>query len=230
MHHTWFGADRQIAQQVGIGRRVRLRRPGPLVERVWAAHPLGESVALTAEPACHLPRGRTASPRTGVDNRIMVMMMSETPGSNGQDAHRHRLRFKRSAPSAPPGTKPSLLKDLSESERLMFQTEYQTVKKSSTTAVVLAFFLGGIGAHRFYMGQVGLGVLYLCSEDWSARGIDAAAGAAAAAITIIPISAVVALVDCFLMPGRVRAFNKAKAEAITLKLKALRPSTGTTEE
>ena len=37
MHHTWFGrVIRQIAQQVGIDpvRRVRLRRPGPLVERV----------------------------------------------------------------------------------------------------------------------------------------------------------------------------------------------------
>ena len=75
-----------------------------------------------------------------------------------------------------------LLKDLSESERLAFQPEYQAAKKNSTTAVVLALFLGGMGAHRFYMGQVGLGVLYLV-------------GAAATAITIIPISAVVALVD-----------------------------------
>lgn len=33
--------------------------------------------------------------------------------------------------------------------------------KSITTTTILAFFLGGIGAHRFYLGQGGLGLLYL---------------------------------------------------------------------
>tara|TARA_R100000935_G_scaffold58869_1_gene98819 strand:+ start:1142 stop:1462 length:321 start_codon:yes stop_codon:yes gene_type:complete len=33
--------------------------------------------------------------------------------------------------------------------------------KNKTTAAILAFFLGGFGGHRFYLGQGGLGVLYL---------------------------------------------------------------------
>ena len=33
--------------------------------------------------------------------------------------------------------------------------------KSKTTAAILAFFLGGIGIHRFYLGQGGLGIAYL---------------------------------------------------------------------
>jgi TM2 domain-containing membrane protein YozV len=33
--------------------------------------------------------------------------------------------------------------------------------KSKITAAVLAFLLGGIGVHRFYLNQGGLGLLYL---------------------------------------------------------------------
>lgn len=33
--------------------------------------------------------------------------------------------------------------------------------KSKSTAVLLAIFLGGIGAHKFYLERPGFGVLYL---------------------------------------------------------------------
>jgi TM2 domain-containing membrane protein YozV/ribosomal protein L40E len=33
--------------------------------------------------------------------------------------------------------------------------------KSRTTAAILAFLLGGFGAHKFYLGKVGLGFVYL---------------------------------------------------------------------
>ena len=33
--------------------------------------------------------------------------------------------------------------------------------KSKVVAAVLAFLLGGLGVHKFYMGQIGAGVLYL---------------------------------------------------------------------
>lgn len=36
-----------------------------------------------------------------------------------------------------------------------------TTTRSKGTAALLAFFLGGLGVHKFYLGQSGLGVVYL---------------------------------------------------------------------
>lgn len=42
-----------------------------------------------------------------------------------------------------------------------FFIHYNSQRKNPTTAVVLALLLGGLGAHKFYLGQMGLGILYL---------------------------------------------------------------------
>jgi TM2 domain-containing membrane protein YozV len=34
--------------------------------------------------------------------------------------------------------------------------------KSKGTAIALAFFLGGLGIHKFYLDKPGLGILYVC--------------------------------------------------------------------
>jgi len=39
---------------------------------------------------------------------------------------------------------------------------YSGEKRSKTVAALLALFLGGIGAHEFYLGNTGIGILYLC--------------------------------------------------------------------
>ena len=47
----------------------------------------------------------------------------------------------------------------------MEQIPYAPVKsqKSKTTAGLLCFFLGELGIHRFYVGKVGTGILWLCT-------------------------------------------------------------------
>ncbi len=41
------------------------------------------------------------------------------------------------------------------------QTGGQLEGRKRIPAALFAIFLGGIGAHKFYLGQIGLGVLYL---------------------------------------------------------------------
>lgn len=43
-------------------------------------------------------------------------------------------------------------------------------RKSKTTALLLCIFLGGIGAHRFYVGKGGTGILYLFTAGFFGIG------------------------------------------------------------
>jgi len=96
------------------------------------------------------------------------------------------------------------MKDLTDNERLLFQTEYGYKRKNPTTGILFALFLGGVGAHQFYMGHIFLGVVYLIF-----------------CFTLIPV--IIALIECFLMSGRVKKYNSEAMKQIAIKIKALRP-------
>ena len=96
-----------------------------------------------------------------------------------------------------------LLNDLTDQERLMFQTEFNAVRKDPLIGVLWTLFLGGLGAHHFYLGRKRRGVLYACFF-W----------------TCVP--ALVSLVEVFLMPGRIRTHNADATVEIVTKLKAIR--------
>lgn len=53
------------------------------------------------------------------------------------------------------------LRMATEAQRLAATQKYVAPPKSKTAAVVLALLLGGLGAHKFYLGQLGMGILYL---------------------------------------------------------------------
>ena len=42
-----------------------------------------------------------------------------------------------------------------------FQNQQMISTKSKGTTAVLCFFLGGLGIHRFYVGKIGTGILWL---------------------------------------------------------------------
>lgn len=41
------------------------------------------------------------------------------------------------------------------------QLGHQVGEKNRIIAIILAFFLGGLGVHKFYLGRIGWGVVYL---------------------------------------------------------------------
>jgi TM2 domain-containing membrane protein YozV len=102
-----------------------------------------------------------------------------------------------------------LMQGMTDTQRMMFQSEMSHRRKDPTTALLLTFFLGGLGGHRFYMGQVVVGLLYLLF-CW----------------TFIP--AIMAFIELFLVSGRVRKYNEQQAMEVALRVKALSPAPSST--
>lgn len=84
--------------------------------------------------------------------------------------------------------------DLTERELLILRQEVNARKTGAAAAWLLWFFLGVLGAHRFYMGRIGTGIAMLLTGGglliWT-------------------------LVDVFLIPGMLRADQrKVQAEVL----------------
>ena len=92
------------------------------------------------------------------------------------------------------------MSSLTEQQRLLFMHQMSVHRKSDVSAILLAFFLGSFGAHRFYLGQTGWGILYLLF-CW----------------TFIPH--LVSFVECFLLPGRVRRYHEDLAYAVAARIR-----------
>jgi TM2 domain-containing membrane protein YozV/ribosomal protein L40E len=86
-----------------------------------------------------------------------------------------------------------------QNPQAIFYQQYQAERRDEIVGVLLALFLGSFGIHHFYLRRTGLGVLYCCFF-WS--GIPALLG----------------IIECFFMPGRVREYNAIQAAAIAAHL------------
>jgi len=81
----------------------------------------------------------------------------------------------------------------------VFQQQYEAVRRDEVVGVLLALFLGCFGIHHFYLGRNGLGILYCCF-CWTG------------------ITAILGVIECFFMPGRVRMYNAVQAAALAASL------------
>ena len=91
-----------------------------------------------------------------------------------------------------------LIKKLKESERLVFSSQYDSVKKDPGTMLILSVLLGSVGVDRFMLSDMGFGLLKLftfggCGVLW--------------------------LIDIFTTKDRTADFNRKKANEIFQSLK-----------
>ena len=96
---------------------------------------------------------------------------------------------------------------MTDQQRIAFQNEYYARRKDSAVGVLLAVFLGSFGAHRFYLGQNGIAIIYILF-CW----------------TLIPH--LIALIEAFFMPGRVQRWNDNMATTIATRVRFLYPPEG----
>jgi len=89
-----------------------------------------------------------------------------------------------------------------QDKQMLFMMQYNNSKKNPTTAVLLALFLGGLGIHKFYMGQTFLGILYLLFS-WTG------------------IPSIVGFIEAFTIAGAVGKHNEQKATEIASMMGAL---------
>lgn len=86
-----------------------------------------------------------------------------------------------------------MAKDLSPDQKMLFTSQLASVMKDRNTVLILSVLLGGSGIDRFYIGDVGMGLLKLftlggCGILW--------------------------LIDLFIIRDRADDHNRAKAHEI----------------
>lgn len=85
-----------------------------------------------------------------------------------------------------------IMQRLPQDKQAMFMMQYNNVKKDKTTAWLLCFFLGGLGIHKFYLGQTAAGIFYILF-CW----------------TGIPL--IISFFEWFSVSGQTADYNKRKA-------------------
>ena len=97
-----------------------------------------------------------------------------------------------------------LTRDLTPNQRVYFDSEMAKIRKSPKAAFWWAFWLGGIGAHHFYLKNTGRAIMYLLFV-W----------------TCVPV--LVTFVEIFGIKQKVRRMNHQNAAQIVMRAKTLIP-------
>ena len=99
------------------------------------------------------------------------------------------------------------LYELDYHENVELAQELKGATKDSTVGILLALFLGGFGAHRFYLDDFLVGGIFLALSCvlWFILGIP----------ILIPL---IGIIEVFFMSARVKAWNDELTLSITKKI------------
>lgn len=93
-----------------------------------------------------------------------------------------------------------MMKDLTDTQKMLFTSQYDSAKKDPGTLLVLSILFGGFGVDRFMLGDMGMGIIKLLT--FGGCGI-------------------LALIDWFTTRGRTHEYNRKKATEILMAVKMM---------
>ena len=119
-------------------------------------------------------------------------------------------------------------KNLSDHELNVFNTEMIKHQKSTALAYLLWFFMGSLGIHKFYLGKVGLGLLYLLLgvAGWISLissfslaltdNLNGVYGGVTLYIVCFVILGILLFMDLFTIPRQIRErYNQAEIDVLS---------------
>mgnify|MGYP000937370988 CR=1 FL=1 len=130
-------------------------------------------------------------------------------------------------------------KDLTAQELSLLNSEYQKQKKGSTPMWLLWLFLGSIGGHRYYLGDICQGIFhtlmvvlaFILSSAWSAYVAETVSTIedmmihSSMGVLFFLVPLFFALLDAFFINRRLAKKNAAIEEKIIDQIKGMRPTT-----
>lgn len=105
---------------------------------------------------------------------------------------------------------------LTTDQQMLVEHRLSNDKKSIGVAYILWLFLGGLGAHRFYLGKTGSGIAMLCLTLIGMITLVVYIGA-----FILAAVGIWMLVDAFLIPGIVASDANAKRAMIAKEISVM---------
>ena len=91
-----------------------------------------------------------------------------------------------------------MMKDLTDQQKMLFSSQFDSAKKDRNTILILSVFLGTWGIDRFMIGDMVMGILKLLT---------------------LGLCGILWLIDLFLIRGKVDEYNRKKANEILAGIK-----------
>jgi len=99
----------------------------------------------------------------------------------------------------------SMQEGLTDQQKMMFMSQYNSDKKDRTLALILSILLGTLGIDRFYIGDMGIGILKLLTAG---------------------VCGILYIIDWFMIMGKTDEYNRNKARDILAAIKISQGSSG----